>query len=269
MKLLPLALSFLTLPVFGQFRENTTPELACDSNARWGKGYGNSCDMRETRLPVTQRLDIEAGPNGGVSVRGWNRQEVWVRARVEGHAKDGDAAAKELAGKVTLDMSAGRIAARGPESRGDKNWSVSFEVFVPHRMDLSAKSVNGGMSLSDVEGQLRLNTVNGGVSLARVAGDVHGRTSNGGVSVDLEGKRWQGAGLDLATTNGGVTIALPADYSADLRVSTTNGGVSSDFGTPMRDETGLRRKEYERVLGNGGPPVRVVTTNGGVRVKRK
>jgi len=262
----------LTVAGFGQFRENTTPEMSCENGNRWNKNYGNSCEMKEVKLPVTQRLDIEAGPNGGVSVKGWNRPEVWVRARVEAHAKDGEAAAKALAAQVTLETAAGRIAARGPVSLGESFWSVSFEVFAPHRMDLSARTVNGGVSLSDVEGQLLFGTTNGGVTLNRVAGDVQGRTTNGGVKVDLEGGRWQGSGLDVTTTNGGVTLAVPAAYSADLRVATTNGGFQSDFGNPPaaeERERGWRRKEYERVLGNGGAPVRVATTNGGVRIKKK
>ena len=270
MKCVLLTSSLLMLPAFGQFRENSTPELTCDNASKWNKGYGNSCDLREVKLPATQRLDIDAGPNGGVTVRGWNRPEVWVRARVEAHAKEGEAVAKELAGKVTLDTSAGRIAARGPETRGSENWwSVSFEIFAPHRMDLSARTTNGGVNLSDVEGQLRFSTTNGGVNLARVAGDVQGRTTNGGLNVDLDGPRWQGSGLDVATTNGGVNLHVPASYSADLRAATTNGGFTSDFGAPARDEQGVRRKQYERVLGNGGPTVRVATTNGGVRIKKK
>jgi DUF4097 and DUF4098 domain-containing protein YvlB len=267
-----LCLCLLTLSTFGQFRENTAPELTCDSSQRhWGKDYGHSCTLTELKVPVTQRLDIEAGPNGGVSVKGWNRQEVWVRARIDTGSKQGEAAAKDLAKQVTVEANAGRIGAKGPASgKGEQWWSVSFEIFVPHKMDLQATTVNGGVNLADVEGQLRFRTMNGGVNLARVAGDVQGRTMNGGVNVDLEGARWNGQGLDVTTTNGGVNLVVPASYSANLRAATTNGGFTSDFGTPSREEQrGWARKEYERILGNGGAPVKVMTTNGGVRIKKK
>jgi DUF4097 and DUF4098 domain-containing protein YvlB len=259
----------LTFSLFGQFRENVTPDLKCNSSNQWYKGYSNFCDLRESKLPVTQRLDIDAAPNGGVSVRGWNRNEVWVRARVEAHTKDGgDVAAKTLASQVTIEASAGRIAAKGPKMSNGDHWSVTFEVFTPHRIDVGARTMNGGLNANDIEGQLRFSTLNGGLNLTRVAGDVQGRSTNGGVNVDLEGARWEGAGLDVSTTNGGVTMHVPAAYSAHLRASTTNGGFTSDFGTPAKEQ-GRGRKEYERILGNGGSPVVVKTTNGGVRIQKK
>ncbi|MFN7979262.1 MAG: hypothetical protein U0P30_14090 [Vicinamibacterales bacterium] len=43
---------------------------------------------------------------------------------------------------------------------------------------------------------------------------MEGRTTNGGVQVRLGGSRWDGAGLSLETTNGGVTLRVPRDYSA-------------------------------------------------------
>ena len=48
---------------------------------------------------------------------------------------------------------------------------------------------------------------------------------NGGVAISLEGRRWEGAGLDVETRNGGVMLSLPGNYSAELDAGTTNGGI--------------------------------------------
>ena len=75
MKLTPVMVRFavpflaLSIPVFGQFQENTEPKLTCDSHGRNGRREG-VCEMRESRLPATQRLEVLASPNGGVSIRG-------------------------------------------------------------------------------------------------------------------------------------------------------------------------------------------------------
>jgi len=257
-------------PAFGQFRENTTPELACGT-WRGQPGTGHFCEVREVRLPVAQRLDIQAGPNGGVTVKGWNRPEILVRARIDATSKEGEAAAKTLVSQVTLGTSAGKISTTGPDSRNMRNqawWGASFEIFAPHRLDLTAESVNGGVNLMDLEGAVQAKTVNGGLRLARMAGDVRGKTVNGGLHVELEGDRWRGTGLDLTTTNGGVNLSLPAAYSADFRASTVHGGVSADFPLPARKQNAGLRQDVELVLGNGGPTVQVRTTNGGVKLKR-
>ena len=62
-----------------------------------------------------------------------------------------------------------------------------------------------------------------------MSGDVHGRTSNGGVDVDLDGATWQGEGLDVETSNGGVRLRMPEQYSARLEAGTVNGGINVDF----------------------------------------
>jgi hypothetical protein len=49
---------------------------------------------------------------------------------------------------------------------------------------------------------------------------MHGRTTNGGVKVALTGSQWDGEGLDVTTTNGGVTLEVPSDYNAHLETGT-------------------------------------------------
>ncbi len=99
-----------------------------------------------------------------------------------------------------------------------------------------------------------------------MAGTVHGRTTNGGLSIELAGARWDGEGLDVATTNGGVTLAAPDDYSARLEVGTTNGGIHVDFPVMI---SGKIQKELSTTLGSGGALIRVKTTNGGVTLTRR
>jgi hypothetical protein len=62
--------------------------------------------------------------------------------------------------------------------------------------------------------------------VSNVGGDIRGETTNGGLNIDLKGDRWDGAGLDVETHNGGVRMTLPENYSAELETGTTNGGVT-------------------------------------------
>jgi hypothetical protein len=226
----------------------------------------NHCDIREQTLPAGGPIAVDAGTNGGVSVKGWDRNEILVRSRVQTSAPS-QAEADQLATGVRIETGALQIHAEGPERREDFNWSVSYEVFAPRRSDLSLKAHNGGISINDVQGKIDFSTQNGGVSLRRVGGDVHGSTTNGGVNVELAGTQWDGGTLDVQTTNGGVNLMMPENYSAHLETSTVNGNVTTDFpmNVPLTDR-GRLPKDISVDLGSGGPTVRAVTTNGGVRV---
>lgn len=140
-----------------------------------------------------------------------------------------------------------------------------FILFAPWRSDLSLETYNGGISISDISGRIEFTGHNGGVSLKRVAGSVRGGTTNGGLSVELAGDRWDGETLDVKTTNGGIVVAVPENYSAHLEAGTVNGSLSIDFPVTVQ---GRITRELAVNLGAGGPTVRAMTTNGGVRIKR-
>ncbi|MDO8681029.1 MAG: DUF4097 family beta strand repeat-containing protein [Acidobacteriota bacterium] len=101
-------------------------------------------------------------------------------------------------------------------------------------------------------GNLRFDTTNGGVRLADLGGRVNGRTTNGGLTVNLSGDRWDGEGIDVETSNGGVTLSLPDNYNAELEARTINGGLRVDFPITIQGELSGRRG-ITTTLGSGGP----------------
>lgn len=235
----------------------------------WSHGKLQShCEIREQTLPAGGAITVDAGRNGGVSVKGWDRNEVLVRSKIQ-TAAPSQGEAEQLAKEVRIETGGLRIHAEGPEKREDFYWSASYEVFVPRRSDLSLEAQNGGISISDVNGKMEFKTLNGGVSLRRVGGNVQGTTTNGGVHVELSGSRWDGEELNVRTTNGGVNLSLPENYSAHLETSTVNGSISVDFpvNVPL-NEHGRMPKDISVDLGSGGATIRAATTNGGVRVQR-
>lgn len=248
----------LSLPLLAQDKS-----LKCDGE-RWNGRQERFCEIREAPLPYAGRLNVDAGTNGGITVKGWNRAEVLVRSKVDAWAAT-LSEAKAIAGQVRVEANSGQVQSSGPEMRRELGWSVSFEIFVPNRADLNLKAHNGGISITDVAGRIEFDTMNGGVRLARLGGDVRGQTMNGGLTVTLAGARWDGQQLDVATKNGGVKMSVPANYSAKLETSTVNGGISIDFPVTVQGDID---KKLSVNLGNGGPLVRVVTTNGGVKIAK-
>ncbi|HKC81511.1 MAG TPA: DUF4097 family beta strand repeat-containing protein [Gemmatimonadaceae bacterium] len=236
-------------------------------NCKYRGNYDRAhfCELRNFTLRPGGKISVDGHENGGVAFFGWDRNEVKVVAMIQTNADD-DNQAEALAKQIRINTDGGQISAEGPESVSRKWWSVSYEIYVPKRSNLEAVTRNGGVSAADVEGELDLHATNGGIRVENVAGDVRGETTNGGVTASLTGTSWRGKGLDLQTTNGGINLTIPRGYNANLETGTTNGGMRVDFPITVR---GLIGKRIETQLGAGGPLVRVMTTNGGVRISER
>ncbi len=240
--------------------------LSCEQNGRNGGDGQRHCEMREQSIPTSGGLiRVDGKRNGGVSVRGWDRNEILVRAQISAQAPTEDEA-RALVSEVRVITGGANIYADGPETRNNRWWAVSFEVFVPRQSDLSLKAHNGGISIDSVRGAMDFDTLNGGISLRDVNGKVKGHTTNGGLSVRLSGNRWEGEGLDIETKNGGVNLLIPENYSARLETGTVNGGVNLGFPLTLQ---GKIEKNIATDLGSGGATIRVMTTNGGISVRKQ
>jgi hypothetical protein len=238
--------------------------LTCDDEGNHGRDRGQYCEMREVTIPAGGHLDIDGGNNGGVSVKGSNRGDILVRSKVQAYDDD-QTESRRVVGEIHVEASGGRTRAVGPAVEGRHGWGVSFEILVPQRTDLALRTHNGGIGIYGVQGRISFEAVNGGVHLQQLAGSVEGHTTNGGVRLELAQDHWDGDKCDVSTTNGGVTILIPANYSAHLETGTVNGGVRVGFPVTIQGEID---KQIAVDLGSGGKLVRATTTNGGVTVER-
>lgn len=245
----------------GQDKERKNWEF-CQNNNWSNNNRVSVSELKEMTMAKTNLLTVDANRNGGIKVIGSDRSDILVRACVQAWAES-DSAARSLANSVKIQT--GSIV-QAENSNEDKNWSVSYEILVPRNTNLKLLAHNGGIGISGVEGNLEFETTNGGISIKDVAGNVKGRTKNGGVNAKLNGKSWKGTGLDLETTNGGVNLTMPENYAARLQTATVNGGFSSDLELTVKLKDFRRGVNINTDINGGGAPIRVVTTNGGVRI---
>jgi hypothetical protein len=231
---------------------------------RWDTGH--ACEVRalSVRRDV-KSLSVDGSDFGGVSVVAWDRDSIHVSARIQTMSRT-QSDAERLLKDVHVDATGGTIRATGPG--GDESqprWIVSFDIYVPRHMDLDLRTRNGGVRVQEVVGRMKLETENGGLSIEGVGGDVRAHAQNGGLNVRLTGRRWEGAGLDADTQNGGVRLVVPENYSARLTTGTMNGGMRTDIPITV---SGRISRQFSLTLGSGGAPVRATTTNGGVIIER-
>jgi DUF4097 and DUF4098 domain-containing protein YvlB len=262
-----IALSLAATAAFAQ-TNNSRASLACrdQDNFNDDSSRARHCQVKEQTLQATGgTLNVDGMKNGGIAVKGWERSEILVRYRLQTYAPT-QAEADNLASQIRVTTTSGQIRAEGPEQNGEARWDVGYEIFVPRQSNLSLQTRNGGISLSNVRGQIDFQAGNGGVSLKSLGGKVKGETVNGGLHVELTGSNWDGEGLDVRTTNGGLSITVPDNYSAHLETGTVNGGLVV---SPSIAEVTRKTKQLSLDLGSGGTNLRIHTTNGGVSLKRR
>ncbi len=240
---------------------------AAQGTADWCDDAGSSdhCEVREFTLETRNgALEVNARPNGGIRVEGWDGTEIRVQARVTTRART-DRDAEELAREVEVLSAPGRLSTEGPRTGGRTSWSVSYRIQVPVGTELDLSTTNGGISVTGVRAAVEVRSTNGGIRLEDVEGPVRARTTNGGVQAYFSPGAALQHGTDLQTTNGPVSLHLPAGVSARIEASTRNGGITTDFPITVLGRLG---RHLSGVLGEGGPEIRIRTTNGPVRIRR-
>jgi DUF4097 and DUF4098 domain-containing protein YvlB len=235
-------------------------------NNGWFGHQDRVCELRRTTFPLVNGQLSVSGKNDGMEVVGEERQDVALEARVIAQGADRDEALSML--REVKIITSGTIHADGPTTWGlsRKSWYVNYRLHVPRHLAAQLHTENGGISLTNLDGVINADTTNGGLILHDLAGDVHATTVNGGMDVRLDGNQWHGAGLFAKSTNGGVSVKAPDQYSAHLIAETVNGGVSVGF--PITVQGKINRSSIDTNIGQGGPTLQFHTVNGGVSIHR-
>jgi len=235
----------------------------CDhTDSHWGEA--RVCQMRRTTLMLPSGHFTVHTTNGGIEVVGEDRSDVALEARVTAWAPT-ESDANNILNEVVVDTADGDIHDRGPRPTlfGHSGYSIDYHLHVPQHIAADLHTMNGGIDLTRLNGDLHFETTNGGVSLDQLAGNVQGHTVNGGLNISLAGDRWQGEGLHADTTNGGIDLRVPDHYSAHLETATVNGGISVNFPITIQGEI---KNHLDTNLGDGGSTIHVQTVNGGVSI---
>jgi hypothetical protein len=257
-------LGLILIPSIASAQQDDTEWLEqCRRNHR--NDRPRACEVEVKTIPARSMLTVRPGQNGAVQIVAYEGKDIEVHSRLQAGA-DNRGDAEELLKDIRVDLGQ-TITANGPGTNRNETWSASFVIYVPRNTNIDAKTLNGPISIKNVFGKMELSAQNGPVQLSGVGGDVHARAQNGPLQVRLTGTRWAGTGLDAETTNGPVQLTIPENYNAALETGTVNGPMDTDFPLTVT-LNGSKWKRLQTTLGSGGPPVRVITTNGPVSLRR-
>jgi hypothetical protein len=199
--------------------------------------------------------------NGGITVAGWDREEVTLTAEI----RDSDQRRIELAlQRVGPDLD---IAAQYQQPRlslapgaASSPW-CRMSLNVPRRLLGHFRTTNGEIRVETVVGYVRCETVNGDITVEGVAGEVLAETSNGNLQArDLHAR------LRGGTANGRIILE---NVDGQVKVETTNGSIQArnldgwGEGISLESTNGAIDLELGRACGE----IQADSANGSIRIK--
>jgi hypothetical protein len=227
---------------------------------QWTRSYKMASGGRLEIINVNGRITADAADG--------NTIEILAERTVKAMSDD---RAREMLGQIEMREEVGdervRVEVRAPRFRGGSNQEIKWTIKVPKGVSVDLRTVNGGVRLNGIDGQVRARSTNGGiVGAGLIASTVDAAVTNGGVEIELAKAVSEGA-IDLESVNGGVSLSLPSDSKADVNARCVNGGISiSDLALEATGEQTRRR--FSGKLNGGGVRVSMETVNGGVKIGR-
>lgn len=254
----------------------------CDIQAQNGKfdidfASGKATDTwsRTYTVPAGGRFEL-INVNGRVTAESTDGKEVIVEGRRTAKGRS-DEIAKENLAKMEIREEVGgstvRVESRPPRMSGFGGHEIEWTVKVPKGLTVDLRTVNGGVRMNGLSGEIHAKTTNGGIKgVGLVVDSVEASVVNGGIDMQFAAPLDSTDTVELTTVNGGVTIELPSESKATIAARAVNGGVrvSDELKATQEEESHEfeRRRRFNGTMNGGGARVNVSVTNGGVRISR-
>jgi len=230
------------------------------------------------KLAAGQTLEV-IDTNGGIEASGAADDSSAVEGTKHGHGdemKEAFVEVVEYSDGVTICAVYARTPEPGRCHRGGVHsdnssgfWHnsrarIAFSLKVARGVNVKTMTTNGDIHARGMNSVVNASTTNGSVDIS-TSEWASGSSTNGHIDISMGKAGWSGE-LHLSTTNGGISVSLPASATFEMRASTTNGNIHTDF--PVTVEGTFGPKNVRGTVGGGGRELKLATTNGGIEIRK-
>ncbi len=289
--ILPLALGISAVPA--QQKKKPPPPAAQAAAIVPAPALTRTTSRHEVRrFGYGGALTVYGAPQGAISIEGWSKSEIDITADIELRADTEDDLTRLAAvNNFLFDaepnhiriVSTGthdrkymkRVARDFPKKLLMLPWKIDYRIRVPVAIDLEIYAGRGALTLSGVEGAIRIN--GGGESsapssLLLTGGDVKAIVERGPLNVRIASRSWRGRGAEVRLASGDLTVELPANLNAELDVEVLRAGrIENSYPSLIaRDERLPATERLQRLrAGSGGAPLSFIVGDGTLRIKQE
>jgi hypothetical protein len=242
----------------------------------------------------SDKLDFGAGgtiaiigaPKGSIRVEAASRNEIEISAEIELSAdSESDLALLEKVTGFVLQESLGRVALNSVGTHDAKYlkqvakkfpkkliglpFRIDYVIKVPKYCDLQIDGGVGDITISGVEGSMRINSIESNTQLDLIGGGVNGTFQKGSVKIKMPNRSWRGNAVDVALATGEMDVFLPVNLSAELDASILRSGkIQNDLSNlqPRVRTVKFTEQSISAKAGSGGVPMKFTVGDGTLRL---
>ena len=238
------------------------------------------------RLQYGGTVTLSAAPTGSIVIEGWDHNEVDLTATIELQAPtaadldrlavvnnfvfDEDMNHIRIITTGTHDRSFMKRVAKGfPKQLNDLPWKIDFIVKMPVMTDLVVDSGVGPISISGVEGALRLNAVMSDAELSLTGGLVQVLIQKGSMKLKIPVRGWHGLGSEFQLGSGVMAVELLPGFSADINADVLRTGqIKNTFANLQpTSRNSIQPSSIRARAGNGGATLTFTVGDGSIEIK--
>ena len=253
-------------------------------------GFGMQSKYERTvqlSSPMPAGASFEARThNGSIEIAGGDITDCNITATITALART-EKDAKKLAERTTVKLQSfgDRLIARidKPTFLTNQSVGVSLDVQVPDESDLELTTHNGSVVIRNITGRLNATTHNGKITVEHVSGiaellthngsvvcreisgDTRLRTHNGSIKVYYSEAAPSICNISLITSNGGIEIEMPSNFSGEVDISTHNGSIRTNL--PITVVGKISKSKLSGKIGTGQGKLHLETHNGSIRLQ--
>jgi hypothetical protein len=241
------------------------------------------------RLPYGSTLTVVGPPDGSIIIEGWPRSEVDISAEIQLRA-DTEADLNLLAAVNTFvvddDTNHVRVLSTGthdkafmrsvakkfPKTLLGLPWRIDYRIRVPSMTDLEISGGRGPISISGVEGNIRVSAADSVTNLTVTGGTLSATIGTGKVNLEIPVRGWRGVGAEVRVVTGELTVGLPPGFSADINADVLRTGhIEDTYGALQPRETrgASGPNQIRATAGAGGPFFQFTVGDGTIYFKKQ
>lgn len=256
--------------------------------------YSQAKPLLKRTTYKTDRLDFGAGgtvditgaPVGSIRIEGWKNREIEISAEIEVNANtEADLAKLSEVTTFGLEESLGRLGIysvgvhdkkyvkrmgkKFPKELASMPFRIDYVIKVPQYCDLQIDGGQGDLSISNVEGVMKLSFLDTNAKLDLVGGIIQGVFGKGKVELVVPSVSWRGRSLDVQLASGEMNVRLPAGVNADVDATILRSGkIENTFtGLKPRSRTGVfTDKSILAKSGIGGVQLKFTVGDGDLKI---
>ncbi|HVQ36899.1 MAG TPA: hypothetical protein VMS31_05175 [Pyrinomonadaceae bacterium] len=225
-------------------------------------------------------LTLVGAPAGSITIEGWPRNEVDITAEIQlkadtetdldllavvnGFIVDDDPNHIRVLSTGTHDKVYMRTAKKFPKALLGLPWKIDYRIRVPISIDLELSTGRGPISLSDVEGTIRLSAAESETRLKLSGGALSATIAIGKVTLTVPSRGWRRGGADIRMGAGEINLELPAGFNGDVDADILRiGQIDNSYGgLEVREKPGLTPKVVKGRAGAGGALIKLTVADG-------